>query len=349
VVDTAAPGSSARTRPRCQRLENVHTINRADCRAPSRLLLDQRMVDEHPSSSPSSPRRASKTSLRPANAPGRRLRTSSARAATTGLRHDGDHEDQLDDAHRTRRRRTATQKARTTATTPTATSATPSTTRSPNLALSTSVMGPPRRRSTASAPPMLRSRMGDVPSLRDRRQTLLDDPDLKGLLSQGLRARGDVWLSAIAERRLREATRTTSPSSPSAATDAASSAPSATSTSCWSTPAAATCQGGRCHLVPCGTRGCISTTAFAAEGGARSSIWRPARRPRAPRRQGIWGEHKVAEPIIGVPSTSGGRGRGVARHPRRADAERHVNQGDVAFLLEPDLKRVTGAFATSTS
>ena len=136
------------------------------------------------------------------------------------------------------------------------------------------------------------------------------------------------------------------PSSPSAATAGAPSAPTATSMWCSSTtgtgtsPRSPTPSGTRS-----GTRASTSTTPSA--GPPRCS-------PRPPRTCGwrsacstarlVWGESEVADPLL-EKARAAWRDRLGARYLpllKEQMAERRATAGDVAFLLEPDLKESHG-------
>ena len=59
----------------------------------------------------------------------------------------------------------------------------------------------------------------------------------------------------------------------------------------------------------------------------------------------VWGDPKVAEPLLArAARPAGGPGSGAAWLPTLAEQmdERHRAHGDVAFLLEPDLKESHG-------
>jgi [protein-PII] uridylyltransferase len=87
-----------------------------------------------------------------------------------------------------------------------------------------------------------------------------------------------------------------------------------------------------------GTRACTSTTRSA--GPLRCSL----RRPRTSAWLSAWGEHKLADPLIEKAKAAWRDRLGTQYLPVLAVqmAERRATAGDVAFLLEPDLKESHG-------
>ena len=102
---------------------------------------------------------------------------------------------------------------------------------------------------------------------------------------------------------------------------------------------------GRRHLVPgMGRRRAPRPFGAPALRGALGRRRRRAGGARAPRRPAVWGEPKVADPLL-AKARAAWRDRLGTRYLPTLEAqmdERRAAAGDVAFLLEPDLKESHG-------
>ena len=183
-------------------------------------------------------------------------------------------------------------------------------------------------------------------SLRDRRSSLLAEPGLKGEdFCRRYAAEADAWLSGLADRAAGTASGTW-PWSRWAATAAARCAPTATSMSCSSTTATATSEPSpTASGTRCGTRACTSTTPCAGPPRSSSAAADDVRVALG-LLDGrlVWGEPKVAEPLLEKARAAWRDRLGTKYLPllEVQMAERRATAGDVAFLLEPDLKESHG-------